>query len=61
MVLDAESVIDRRRLKRRLTMWRIAAVVLGLLFIRRTGRKMDILEAGQVHGGMRRAYDRPEG
>jgi protease-4 len=33
MVLDAESVIDRRRLKRRLTIWRIAAVVLGLLFI----------------------------
>ena len=33
MVLDAESVIDRRRLKRRLTMWRIAAVVLGLLLI----------------------------
>jgi protease-4 len=32
MVLDAESVIDRRRLKRRLTAWRIAAVVLGLLF-----------------------------
>jgi protease-4 len=33
MVLDAESVIDRRRLKRRLTAWRIAAVVLGLLFL----------------------------
>lgn len=33
MVLDAESVIDRRRLKRRLTAWRIAAVVLGLLFV----------------------------
>ena len=33
MVLDAESVIDRRRLKRRLTMWRIAAVMLGLLLI----------------------------
>ncbi len=32
MALDAESVIDRRRLKRRLTAWRIAAVVLGLLF-----------------------------
>jgi len=31
MALDAESVIDRRRLKRRLTAWRIAAVVLGLL------------------------------
>ena len=30
MVLDAEGVIDRRRLKRRLTAWRIAAVVLGL-------------------------------
>ena len=33
MALDAESVIDRRRLKRRLTAWRIAAVVLGLLFL----------------------------
>ena len=33
MVLDAESVIERRRLKRRVTIWRIAAVVLGLLFV----------------------------
>jgi protease IV len=33
MAHDAESVIDRRRLKRRLTAWRIAAVVLGLLFL----------------------------
>jgi protease-4 len=33
MVLDAESVVDRRRLKRRLTAWRIAAVALGVLFI----------------------------
>jgi protease-4 len=31
MALDAESVIDRRRLKRRVTVWRIAAVALGLL------------------------------
>ena len=31
MVLDAESVIDRRRLKRRVTAWRLAALVLGLL------------------------------
>jgi hypothetical protein len=30
MGLDAESVIERRRLKRRVTIWRIAAVVLGL-------------------------------
>jgi protease IV len=33
MTLDAESVIDRRRLKRRLTAWRVAAVALGLLFV----------------------------
>ena len=33
MPLDAESVIDRRRLKRRVTIWRIAAVVLGVLFL----------------------------
>ena len=32
MGLDAESVIERRRLKRRVTIWRIAAVVFGLLF-----------------------------
>jgi len=31
MVLDAEKVIEHRRLKRRVTIWRIAAVVLGLL------------------------------
>lgn len=33
MGLDAESVIERRRLKRRVTIWRIAAVVFGLLFL----------------------------
>ncbi|ODS01763.1 hypothetical protein AUC69_05865 [Methyloceanibacter superfactus] len=32
MGLDAESVIERRRLKRRVTIWRIAAVVFALLF-----------------------------
>ena len=31
MALDTETLIDRRRLKRRLTAWRIAAVALGLL------------------------------
>jgi protease-4 len=31
MAFDAESIVDRRRLKRRLMAWRIAAVVLGLL------------------------------
>jgi protease IV len=33
MMLDAESLTDRRRLKRRLTLWRIVAAVLGILFI----------------------------
>jgi protease-4 len=32
MVLDAVSVTDRRRLKRRLTTWRIAAVLFAILF-----------------------------
>ena len=31
MALDAETVIDRRRLKRRLTAWRLGAVALGLI------------------------------
>ena len=33
MPLVAESVIDRRRLNRRVTIWRIAAVALGVLFL----------------------------
>jgi protease-4 len=33
MVLDAVSVVDRRRLKRRLTDWRIAAVLFAILFL----------------------------
>src|SRR5512143_2696728 len=33
MVLDAVSVVDRRRLKRRLTAWRIAAVLFAVLFL----------------------------
>jgi protease-4 len=32
-VLDAESVVDRRRLKRRMTLWRFAAVAFALLFL----------------------------
>lgn len=33
MALDTETVIDRRRLKRRLTAWRIAAVTLALVLL----------------------------
>src|SRR5262245_39289953 len=33
MAFDAENIVERRRLKRRLMAWRIAAVVLGLLFV----------------------------
>jgi protease IV len=32
-VLDAETLIDRRRLRRRLGLWRLAAIVLGLAAI----------------------------
>jgi len=33
MTLDAEAIVDRRRLKRRLSLWRVAAVVAGLVGI----------------------------
>ena len=33
MALDPETVLDRRRLKRRVTFWRIAAVALGVAFL----------------------------
>jgi protease-4 len=32
-VLDAETVVDRRRLRRRLTLWRVLAVAFGLLLL----------------------------
>jgi protease-4 len=32
-VLEAETMVDRRRLRRRLTLWRLVAVVFALLFI----------------------------
>ena len=33
MALDPETVLDRRRLKRRVTFWRIAAIALGTAFV----------------------------
>ncbi|GFO80562.1 signal peptide peptidase SppA [Methyloceanibacter sp.] len=30
---DAESIVERRRLKRRISLWRLAAVILGVLFL----------------------------
>ena len=33
MAIDPETVLDRRRLKRRVTFWRIAAIALGLAFV----------------------------
>ena len=32
-MIEAETVIERRRLRRRLTLWRLLAVVLAVLFI----------------------------
>ncbi len=32
-MLEAETVVDRRRLRRKLTLWRVLAVVLALLFL----------------------------
>ena len=31
MITEAELIVDRRRLKRRLTLWRIAAVLLAVV------------------------------
>ena len=49
MALDADSVIDRRRLKRRLTLWRIVAVVAVVLaVIAALGRFGGYFERAQV-------------
>jgi len=44
MSLDAERVVERRRLKRRISIWRIAAVVLAVLFL-------GVLFVGNQQGG----------
>ncbi len=33
MSLDADSIVDRRRLRRKLTFWRVAAVVVAIAAI----------------------------
>ena len=58
MVLDAESVIDRRRLKRRLTAWRIAAVALGLLLLGALLLNDPNMVGSAGHLAPRRAPDR---
>lgn len=45
MLVDAETVIDRRRLKRGLTLWRFVAVVLGL------GLLLALILSGQQLSG----------
>ena len=32
-MIEAETVVDRRRLRRRLTLWRVLAVAFALLFL----------------------------
>lgn len=45
MSLDAERIVERRRLKRRVSAWRIAAVLLALLFVG------SIVMSGSENGG----------
>ena len=33
MSLDADAIVDRRRMRRKLTFWRVSAVVIALLAI----------------------------
>ena len=40
MSLDADMLVDRRRLKRRLSFWRIAAVVLAVVVVTATGLRL---------------------
>ena len=44
MSLDADAIVDRRRMRRKLTFWRVSAVVIALLAI--VGRVVAV-RAGQ--------------
>jgi protease-4 len=49
MALDADSIIDRRRLKRRLTLWRVVAVVAVVLgIVAAVGRFSDLTAGAHV-------------
>jgi len=41
MSLDSDVIVDRRRIRRKLTFWRVAAVVVAIAAIVAVGEKVD--------------------
>lgn len=69
MSLDADAIVDRRRLRRKLTFWRVAAVVVVLLAIagavfavgpNRFSRPGDYIARIRIQGLIRNNQDRVE-
>ena len=61
MSLDADSIVDRRRLRRKLTFWRVAAVVVAIVAIGGLGVLLApsrLTERGNLHRP--RPYQRPD-
>ena len=49
MSLDADLIVDRRRMRRKLTFWRVVAVLVaiaGIVALAATARRTDVLTAG---------------
>ena len=51
MSLDADLIVDRRRMRRKLTFWRVAAIVVAIIAIIVVAGKLAPNELGEVGGG----------
>ena len=56
MSLDSDVIVDRRRIRRKLTFWRVVAALVAIAAIVTVGRGRDAGRARHVHGvGLDRA------
>src|SRR5579862_6967501 len=64
MSLDADSIVDRRRMRRKLTFWRVAAVAIGgagaLLVPSRLSEHGDYIARIRITGLIRGNQDRTD-
>ncbi|MGE4164451.1 MAG: signal peptide peptidase SppA, partial [Xanthobacteraceae bacterium] len=49
MSLDADTIVDRRRMRRKLTFWRTGAILIAIVAV--VGLAIALVPGRQMHGG----------